>query len=284
MPPFLRGPSRSLAPLSAAVALLAASSAFAEEAPQAAGARVAAPAASAPAAGAPASKPDAPASNVNAPASKSDAPASAADAAVAAPATAEAGGKKEESPWDAAHGTHRSGFVVGLALGSGVAAISGFPNDSRKIGLERYYTETGTSLSGMSSLWFGGAFTDWFTFGVGFSGTSMPLLSEHKASTGGLIFHIELYPLFPLGGRFRDAGVMLDAGTGSAAVTPKDSDRKLVDSGSASLIGGGPFYEGFKLWKIKHGPFIEGSYLWSDSVRRPAVFFGWRASLYTGIK
>jgi hypothetical protein len=111
----------------------------------------------------------------------------------------------------------------------------------------------------------------------------MPLLSDQKASSGGLIFHIEAYPLFTLGKRWRDVGVMFDAGTGSATVTPKDSEKKLIDGGSASQIGGGPFYEGFKLWKLKGGPFIEGSYVWSDSVRRPAVFFGWRTSLYTGI-
>lgn len=265
LPPFFRGPSRLVAPLSAAVVLLAAASASADEAPRAAGAKVAAPAA-----GAPAGKPDAAASK--------------ADAPVAAPAATVDASGKERPAWDTAPATHRSGFVVGLALGSGVAAISGYPNDSRKIGLRSNYTETGASVSGMSSLWLGGALSDWFTFGIGFTGGSMPLLSEQKASTGGLIFHIEVYPLFPLGGRWRDLGVMLDAGTGTAAVTPKESEKKLVDGGSASLIGAGPFYEGFKLWKIKHGPFIEGSYIWSDSVRRPAAFFGWRASLYTGIK
>ena len=266
MPPFFRGPSRFVAPLSGSVAvvLLAAASASADEAPRAVVASLAAPS--------------------DAPAGKQDAGASKPDAAVATPApTVDASGK-EISPWDSAHGTHRSGFVVGLALGAGVAAISGFPNDSRKIGLQSYYTETGATLSGMASLWFGGALSDWFTFGIGFTGGSMPLLSDQKASAGGLIFHIEAYPLFPLGGRWRDVGVMFDAGTGTAAVTPKDSEKKLVDSGSASLIGAGPFYEGFKTWKIKSGPFIEGSYIWSDSVRRPAVFFGWRASLFTGIK
>lgn len=269
MPPFFRGPSRFVAPLGAALVLLASGSgsASADEAP-----RAAAPLAKAndaPAASAPASTPSAAASTPE---------------AAAAPAPALDFNGKEIHAWESAPATHRSGFVVGLALGSGIAAISGFPNDSRKIGLQRYYTETGATVSGMGSLWFGGALSDWFTFGIGFSGGNLPLLSEQKATAGGLIFHIEAYPLFPLGGRWRDLGVMLDAGTGTAAVTPKDSETKLVDSGSASLIGAGPFYEGFKTWKIKSGPFIEGSYIWSDSVRRPAVFFGWRASFYTGVK
>ncbi len=262
MPPFFRGPSRLVAPLSAAVVLLSAAAASADEAPR----TVAAASASA----------------KGEPAGKSDAPASKPDGAVAAPVTLDASGK-EIPAWDSARASHRSGFVVGLALGSGVAAISGFPNDSRKIGLLRHYTETGASIAGMGSLWFGGALSDWFTFGIGFTGGSMPLLSEQKASVAGLIFHVEAYPLFPLGGRWRDLGMMLEAGTGAVEVTPKDSEKLLIDSGSASQIGVGPFYEGFKLWKLKGGPFIEGSYIWSNSVRRPALFFGWRTSFYTGI-
>jgi hypothetical protein len=178
---------------------------------------------------------------------------------------------------------HRSGFVVGLALGTGVVAFSGYPNDSRKIGLLSHYTETGASIGGLGSLWLGGALSEWFTFGLGFTGGSMPLLSDQKATSGGLIFHVEAYPLFTRGGKWRDLGVMFDAGTGMASVTPKDSDKKLIDGGAGSMVGGGPFYEGFKLWKLKGGPFVEGSYVWSDSVRRPGLFFGWRTSLYTGI-
>jgi hypothetical protein len=248
---FLRGFLRPLAPLSATAALLVSASASADEAPRAA----------------------ATTTRIAAPASK-------ADAAATPPPIAD---DKATPAWDSARATHRSGFVVGVAAGFGVMAFSGFPNDAREIGLQRYYTETGASLGTMSALWFGGALADWFTFGIGFSTGSMPLLSAQKASSGGLIFHMEAYPLFALGGRYRDLGAMFDAGTGSALVTPKDSEKKLIDGGSASQIGAGAFYEGFKGWKIKHGPFVEGSYVWSDSVRRPAVFFGWRAALYTGI-
>ncbi len=253
MPAFLRGPSHLFTPLSAAVAIaFTAAPAAADEAKRTVALVVAKPE----------TKPEAP-----------DAP----TPPVSAPDT------KENPAWDSARAVHRSGFVVGLALGTGIVAFSGYPNDSRKVGLERYYTETGASVGGVFSLWFGGALADWFTFGVGFTGGSMPLLSEQKASSGGLIFHVEAYPLFSRGGRWRDVGVMFDAGTGSATVMPKDSESKLVDGGGASLVGMGPFYEGFKLWKTKGGPFVEGSYMWSDTVRRPALFLGWRTSLYTGI-
>lgn len=204
------------------------------------------------------------------------------DAPVATIAGPEPTGKEKPAAIPAL-ASYRSGFVVGLALGSGIVAFSGYPNDTRKIGLASHYTETGASVGGMGSLWIGGALSDWFTFGLGFTGGSMPLLSDQTATSGGLIFHIEAYPLFMRGGRWRDLGMMFDAGTGSATLTPKDSEKKLIDGGSGSMIGGGAFYEGFKLWKLKGGPFVQGSYVWSDSVRRPGLFFGWRTSLYTGI-
>lgn len=247
-PSLLRGPSRLFALLSGALVLAAAAPASAQQA-RGNVAIVAKP------------------------------PEGAPPATVAGPEPTE----KEKPRADIAPRPHRSGFVVGLALGSGIVAFSGYPNDTRKIGLLSHYTETGASIGGLGSLWFGGALSEWFTFGLGFTGGSMPLLSDQKATSGGLIFHLEAYPLFMRGGRWRDLGVMFDAGTGSATVTPKDSETKLIDGGAGSMIGGGPFYEGFKLWKLKGGPFVEGSYVWSDSVRRPGVFFGWRTSLYTGI-
>ncbi len=249
LPSFARGRSRLVAPLFAALAVALAAPASAQEAKQTVAKVVPPP---------PETKPEAPPLVV------------AREAGLASSAVI------QERPY-------RSGFVVGLSIGTGVASFAGYPNDSRKIGLLSHYTETGASIGGVGALWFGGALSEWFTFGIGFIGGSMPLLTDQKASAGGLIFHMEAYPLFSLRKRWRDLGVMFDAGTGSATVTPKDSDTKLIDSGSASMIGGGPFYEGFKLWKLKGGPFLVGNYMWSDSVRRPALFIGWRTSLYTGI-
>ena len=85
----------------------------------------------------------------------------------------------------------------------------------------------------------------------------------------------------PFGGHLRDLGVRFDAGVGTGSV----SDRlgtKLVDSSFASIIGGGIFYEGFRARKFAHGPFLMGDYVWADTVRRPAIFLGWRSVLYTG--
>jgi hypothetical protein len=177
--------------------------------------------------------------------------------------------------------TRRSGFTVGLMAGFGVASIVGYPNDVTKIGYASYYTATGARPGGQAGLWIGGALTDWFTFGLGFTGGQLLATGGNKATSGAGLFHIETFPLFWLGGHLRDLGVMLDAGFGVASVTDP-TGNKLVDSSAASLIGAGVFYEGIRHWKIAQGPFLMGNYIWSDTVLRPGIFAGWRAALYTG--
>jgi hypothetical protein len=176
--------------------------------------------------------------------------------------------------------TRRGGFVVGLTAGAGAASLVGYPNDEQKIGYASYYTVTGVRPAGLAQLWIGGAFSDWITFGVGFSGTPIFATGSNQARSSAGMFHIEAFPLFALGGRLRDLGIMLDAGFGTANVTDP-TGTKLVDSSSTSLLGGGVFYEGIRTWKIAQGPFLMGNYMWSDTALRPGIFAGWRVSLYT---
>ena len=199
--------------------------------------------------------------------------------AAAAPAPPEAGSAAPAEPPDIP-ATRRSGFTVGLLAGFGVASIVGYPNDAMKIGYAGYYTATGARPGGQVGLWIGGALTDWFTFGLGFSGGQLLATGSDTARSEAGLFHIEAFPLFPLGGRLRDLGVMLDFGLGIASVTDP-AGHKLVDSSSASLVGGGVFYEGIRLWKIAQGPFLMGNYVFSDTALRPGIFAGWRAALYT---
>jgi hypothetical protein len=184
-------------------------------------------------------------------------------------------------PWETEPRTRRSGFMVGTMLGFGVSSIAGFPNDVSEINLASYYTVTGVRPTSAFSLWLGAALSDWLDFGVGFSGGGMFATGDNQATAGGLIFHVEAFPFFPLGGRWRDLGVIFDAGTGTASVAPKtDTTDKLVDSGSASSLGLGAFYDGLRFWRIGSGPALFGNYMWSDSVRRPAIFLGWRMAFY----
>ncbi len=186
----------------------------------------------------------------------------------------------EDAPAEAPKPVRRGGFVIGLAVGAGVASIVGYPNDLQKEGYAGFYTATGARPASFGQLWIGGAFTSWFTFGIGFTGGTLLATGSDKALSGAGLFHIEAFPLYALGGHLRDLGVMLDAGFGTASVTNAMGD-KIVDSSAASLVGGGVFYEAFRTWKIRQGPFLMGNYVWSDTAIRPGIFAGWRASLYT---
>lgn len=200
--------------------------------------------------------------------------------------------------------SHRSGFALNLSFGNGIASVVGYPNDPNKIGYARYYYESGARPGGMNSLWLGGAITDWFVFGVGFAGGGLQFTGKTTVATGGLIFHAETFPLYFRGGGWRDVGILFDAGLGSATITddgvksrPVDVStpsmsrppvlyfsqpkNKLVDGGSASQLGIGVFYEAAKVWRVRIAPMIYANYIWSDTVRRPGLFFGVHATLYS---
>jgi hypothetical protein len=175
--------------------------------------------------------------------------------------------------------TRRGSLAVGVMLGVGAASIVGYPNDVTKIGYASWYTVTGARPATLSQLWIGAAVTDWFTLGVGGSYNLLLDTGSNTAMSYGVVFRVEAFPLFPLGGQLRDLGVLFEAGPYLATV--KDaSGTAIVDSALASLVGGGIFYEGIHTWKIAQGPYLVGDYLWSDTARRPAIFAGWRVSLY----
>jgi hypothetical protein len=176
--------------------------------------------------------------------------------------------------------TRRGGLMIGLDAGFGIASIVGYPNDEKEIGYVSFYTTTGARPAGLLEGWVGAAITDWFNFGLAFTSSLLFATGDDRASNVGGVFRVEAFPLFPLGGRLRDLGVRFDAGLGVGYVTDPMGTR-LVDSSSASMIGGGVFWEGLRAWKTAHGPMLIGNYLWSDTVRRPAIFIGWRSVLYT---
>jgi hypothetical protein len=169
--------------------------------------------------------------------------------------------------------------MVGLALGASLGEASGFPNDPKKINHLSAYTETGLGFGGTGTLWIGGALTDWLCFGLGIA-TSELVPSSTVVRSTAFDFRVEAFPLYSLGGRFRDLGLLLDTGAGVATAKPKGSDTKLIDGGGVSRVGVGAFYEALRLRKIALGPFIEGDYTWSESARRGAFTLGLRTVLY----
>jgi hypothetical protein len=187
----------------------------------------------------------------------------------------------DPASWETAPASWRSGFVLGAQLGVGVASIAGYPNDVKKAGFAGYYTATGARPAAILEAWIGGALADWVTFTIGFAGTPLYATGADQARTYAGVFHIEAFPLFYVGDRLRDLGVTFEAGTGVSTVTDS-AGNQIVASSAASFIGGGLFWEPLHLWRIHAGPFLLGDYMWSDTVRRPALFAGFRGSLYTG--
>jgi hypothetical protein len=183
--------------------------------------------------------------------------------------------------WETAPATWRGSFVAGAEVGFGLASVAGYPNDVKKIGFASYYTATGARPASIVEAWVGVALTDWITFAIGLGGTPLYATGTDKARTVAGVFHIEAFPLFYVRPRLRDLGVTFEAGTGVTTVTDS-TDTTIVASSAASFIGGGLFWEPLHTWRIHSGPFLLGDYMWSDTVRRPAIFVGFRASLYTG--
>lgn len=174
--------------------------------------------------------------------------------------------------------TRRSGFAMGLDFGAELAKISGFPNDAKKIGQSSYLTSTGLGFGGGGTAWVGIALADWLTFGLGGSADTFKVAST-TTTTYAFAVHVEGFPLFALGGHLRDLGVLFDAGTGVTS-TSAAAGPDLIDSGGASRVRGGVFYEGLRFSKLAMGPFVSTDYVWSDSARRGGVMLGWRTAFY----
>lgn len=178
--------------------------------------------------------------------------------------------------------TRRAGFLASVDLGGGVASISGYPNDVRKIGVDRYHTSSGALGGANETVWIGGALTDYFNFGLGLTFSEL-VASNDKIQNVAFLFRLEGFPLFWKGGAWRDLGAIFTAGTGGVTLAPKsDPSQPLVDGGATSMIGGGVFFEGIRFSRFAMGPFALANYFWSQSVERPAVFAGWRAVVYAG--
>src|SRR5262249_27599345 len=101
-------------------------------------------------------------------------------------------------------------------------------------------------------------------------------------------FHTEVFPLFWMGGLWRELGVGLDAGTGNITghlLNPPAADvgkpvTTNMDSGANARVCASLFYEGLRFWKAAVGPYVAFDYSWSPTLNAPLVLLGVRTSLY----
>jgi len=172
----------------------------------------------------------------------------------------------ENDAWDGGYkqvSTRRSGFVLGLDLGLQLGNGYGYPNDIAKLDDPLYKRNTAFALGGTNRLWFGGALTDWFVFGIGLHGYTLQH-GETKLQGSAFIFHVEGYPLFYNGGVFQDLSIFGDFGAGGAKIT--GHNREEADGGLMSNVGVGVGWDGVRFWKFSLGPAVEYWHDWSQTM------------------
>ncbi len=175
----------------------------------------------------------------------------------------------------------RTVIAMGISLGGSVGSAAGFPNDPTKIGLISNYTDSGIGAGFSSRAWAGFALRDFLIFGASIGALGFKA-GDNTAILGTVGFHTEIFPLFPLGGKFREFGLAAETGIGTGIVTPgTDTSNLLVDGGYSSSIGVSAFYEGVRIGpKVSMGPYLGYDYVWSPSLRGGAFVLGWRTALY----
>lgn len=198
-------------------------------------------------------------------------------AAVLSPALAFA----ENESWDGGYGIHaerRSGFVVAAGLGMGLGIAHGYPSSLSKKGNPLYESSIDAGAGSSGSLWAGGALRDWFVFGLGLSSFAANS-GDLKARGGAFILHIETFPAWSLGGRFRDLGIFTEFGAGGLTI---EGGPEKADGGLVSVLGLGANYELFRWGHIELGPVIASNYMYSDSMKAFGLFAGVRSTFYGG--
>ena len=180
----------------------------------------------------------------------------------------------------------RSGLVLGLQGGFGLAGASGYPNKATLIDDPNFYSSSSLMTGSGGSLLIMGALADYLNFGVWVGGASFQS-ANWKSSGGGGGFRIEAFPLYGVFPKLRDLGVFTEVGVGSTTLVTKLPGKYPTADGAQSFIGAGIFYE-LSLWKglgghFSLGPSLEYEAIFARSAGRNAALLGGRVVFYGGI-
>jgi hypothetical protein len=171
----------------------------------------------------------------------------------------------------------RYGFAFGLSYGAGYGSALGYPNKLGEIDNPEFEQSVG-GFAVASQIWVGGTLRDWFTFGLGLS-SRVAQEGEIQAQNGAFVVHMEGFPLWSLGGEWRDLGLMMETGAGGAIIADQDQEV-LADGGAMSVLGFGAFYEPWQLWHFSFGPGVAYHYEFSQSLSSHVVTAGFRTAFY----
>ncbi|HEY3500615.1 MAG TPA: hypothetical protein VGK73_38240 [Polyangiaceae bacterium] len=188
----------------------------------------------------------------------------------------------DNEAWDGGYdqrGERRSDFVIGVSPVLVLGGASGYPNEVDKIDNPGFEAKTGFGAGAGVSVWLGGALADWFTFGVGptFFGTSG---SQGSGSGGGVVFRVEAYPLYGVGGPLRDLAFFTTFGAGVFTVKGKAGERG--EGGFTSMAGLGSAYELFRAGHFAFAPTVQYQLVRSQSLVGHQAQIGVRAVFYGG--
>jgi hypothetical protein len=179
---------------------------------------------------------------------------------------------------------HRSGLVVGLSLGAGLGAASGYPNNSQDIGNSADYSATGLMAGTYTQLYVLGALSDYVSFGFWFGGGQLRN-TDAKANATGIGFRLEIFPFVDLVPRLQGLGFLANLGLGSGTVTWGNPNLPEAQ-GTQSFGGVGVFHE----WSFGHflgghfavGPVLEFDAVWSQPFEQHGLVGSARITFYGG--
>jgi hypothetical protein len=90
---------------------------------------------------------------------------------------------------------------------------------------------------------------------------------------------MEGFPMWALGGEWRDVGVFAETGVGGSIIV--DPEQNIVaDGGAMSVLGVGAFYEPWQLWHFSFGPGLSYHHEYSQSLSSHVVSLGVRTVFY----
>jgi hypothetical protein len=174
----------------------------------------------------------------------------------------------------------RSDVVIGVNPALALGMASGYPNEVDKIDNAAYEAKTGFGAGGSLQIWIGGAFTDWFSFGVGpiFFGNGG---GDGEASGAGVLARVEAFPLYGQGGALRDLAFFATFGAGGLTVKRKAGGDD-GEGGFTSMAGLGSAYELFRAGHFAFAPTLQYQLVRSESITGHHALLGVRALFYGG--
>lgn len=176
----------------------------------------------------------------------------------------------------------RGGFAIGMTTGLSLVDFSGYPNRVSAIGDAAQEERTGANLGSNFGFWVGGSPRDWITLGAGIASTGT-LGGDYRASNAAFVLHAEVFPLYSLGGTFRDLGLSVDGGPSFGAMyasDDKDFENVLADGGSMSFLASTIFWEPIRFWHFSTGPAFVASHSFSQTLTVNQFALSWRIVFY----